>query len=32
MYVYAPARKRFLTVQQVHDLTEAIDAWPAAEN
>jgi integrase len=27
-----PARKRFLTVQQVHDLAEAIDAWPVAEN
>jgi integrase len=27
-----PARKRFLTVQQVHNLAEALDAWPAAEN
>ena len=27
-----PARKRFLTVQQVHDLAEALDAWPVAEN
>jgi integrase len=27
-----PARKRFLTVQQVHDLAEALDAWPVSEN
>lgn len=27
-----PARKRFLTVQQVHDLAEALDAWPVEEN
>jgi integrase len=27
-----PARKRFLTVQQVHDLAKALDAWPADEN
>jgi integrase len=27
-----PARKRFLTVQQVHDLAKALDAWPAGEN
>jgi integrase len=27
-----PARKRFLTVQQVHDLAKALDAWPVGEN
>jgi len=27
-----PARKRFLTVRQVHDLAKALDAWPVAEN
>jgi integrase len=27
-----PARKRFLTVRQVHDLAEALDAWPVTEN
>jgi integrase len=27
-----PARKRCLTLHQVHDLAEAIDAWPVAEN
>ena len=27
-----PARKRILTVQQVHALAGALDAWPVAEN
>ena len=27
-----PARKRFLPLRQVHDLAEALDAWPVTEN
>jgi integrase len=27
-----PARRRFLTVQQVHDLAKALDEWPVGEN